>query len=810
MRRHRPLHWLTLALALVVAAGPLAAGSSPPQTIGADRAAALRAQQPARVALAQAHLLDLRAVLALDAGAGFPAHHPFTNDQGRAVIHFSQTHQGARVWGGGAIVHVEPDGQVKALTQGVRQGVTLAGAPRLGPDEAKAIALRNLAAQGPLRAPPKVELVVFPTRFTGGLAFTQDRWGRRTLDRDLSVWTRPPADPYVWAYEVRTQLRNAQDGLKEYAYVVDAGTGAVLRKWNDLQADAPAKGTGYSLYSGTVSLDTTLSSTTGLYSLHDMTRGTLPHPWIATQQGSPGPGLSIVYTPMDSMTGNYPTFIYAKATNVWGNGTNFVGATGAATFPILADPSFVSYAGVDAPTGQTAGVDALHGLATTWDMYQDVLGRNGIDGLGTSTFGYVHSGLLDNAFWSNGDFGMYFGDGTYPKLGGFLSVTEMDIVGHELTHGVTAASAGLIYSGISGGINEATSDILGKMVQAYATRPAGANATIPDFAPGDLKAWEVGRKAAAGSSLRFMYRPSLDGASPDAWFDGLSWRDVHYSSGPLNRMFYFLTSGASGVATDVTYAPYLPQGMTGIGNDRAARIYYKALTEHLPPDASYDDARQAALAAAAELYGAGSAEQAAVMNAFAGVGVGPALGQPEPARVGFPVIHPFGTTIQQLGGHFNFIDGVFERTQLVPANALVTLHAEVKNAANPALTWSFDTDPLDISYPGGTIHPDGTWLTPEHALPISNGMPVGLVATSQQDPLRFARAFAFVVAIDADQDTEVDALDMGMVAMEWNLKVFQAPYPTAFIVGPVYTTDKVADWDLAVFGDAFLNAWPAK
>jgi Zn-dependent metalloprotease len=810
MRRRPSNHLALRALILVLAAGPLAASSSPLPALPAARVAELRALQPARTAWAQAKMLELRSGLGLDDRAGFESHHPFTNDQGRAVLHFRQTHLGSRVWGGEAIVHLEADGQVRTLTQGLKQGVALAGAPRLGAEQAKAIALRSLAAKGPLGGPPAVELVVFPTRFTGGLAFTHDRSGQRQLDEDLSVWARPPADPYVWAYEVKTRLSNQQDGLKEYAYVVDGNSGAILRKWNELQADSAAKGTGRSLYSGTVAIDTTRSSADGTYYLHDMTRGSLPHPWFTTRAGSPGPGLSIYFWATDPMTGNTPTVIFGKnPTNTWGDGTNYTGASGPASFPIVTDPSLVCYAGADAPSGQTAAVDALYGLGTTWDMYQKVFGRDGIDNLGTSTTGNLHNGMLDNAFWSNYDFGMYFGDGSYPKFGGFLSMTEIDIVGHELTHGVTAATANLIYQGISGGLNEATSDMLGKMVQAYATRPAGANATIPDFAAGDLKAWEVGRKAGAGSSLRFMYKPSLDGVSPDVWYEGLGWKDVHYSSGPLNRMFYFLTSGASSNAADVTYTPYLPQGMAGIGNDRAAHIYYKALTEHLLPDASYDTARQAALDAAGELYGAGSPEQAAVMNAFAGVNVGAALGQPEPPRVTFPLLHPMGSPIRTKGDQL-FVEGFIDRTMIVPSNTSVPLRAEVKNASNTALTWSFDTDPLDFSYPVGTFQPDGTWLTPEHALPIAFGMPVGLIATSQQDPLRFARGYAFVVALDADQDSEVDALDMGMVAMEWNLRVFQAPFPMAFIVGPRFTSDKVADWDLAFFSEAFLNAWSAK
>lgn len=136
-------------------------------------------------------------------------------------------------------------------------------------------------------------------------------------------------------------------------------------------------------------------------------------------------------------------------------------------------------------------MDAHYGLSTTWDFYKNVFNRDGVDNLGTSTFGIVHdlqysfwSGaapLQDNAQWSPWYFGMEFGDGTYPDLPfGMIAVTEMDITGHELSHGVTEYSAGLIYDGFSGALNEGNSDFFGKMVQAYADGGA-TGTTIPEF-----------------------------------------------------------------------------------------------------------------------------------------------------------------------------------------------------------------------------------------------------------------------------------------------------------------------------------------
>ena len=114
-----------------------------------------------------------------------------------------------------------------------------------------------------------------------------------------------------------------------------------------------------------------------------------------------------------------------------------------------------------------------------------------------------------------------------------------------------------------------------------------------------------------------MYKPSLDGASPNAWSSSLKRLDVHYSSGPANRMFYFLSQGASSNSSSNFYSSYLPGGMTGIGNDKAARIWYKAVSSYMTSSTTYAGAKTACLNAAVALgYGSGSAEYTAVANAF--------------------------------------------------------------------------------------------------------------------------------------------------------------------------------------------------
>jgi Zn-dependent metalloprotease len=141
------------------------------------------------------------------------------------------------------------------------------------------------------------------------------------------------------------------------------------------------------------------------------------------------------------------------------------------------------------------------------------------------------------------------------------------VIGHEMGHGVTAATSNLTYSGESGGLNESSSDIGGESGGSLCARrrhrrviPAGGND------------WMLGKEISKnGQPLRWMYKPSKDGSSPDAWSTSLKRLDVHYSSGPNNRMFYFLAQGSKADATSDYYSKYLvksPQAMTGIGTTR--------------------------------------------------------------------------------------------------------------------------------------------------------------------------------------------------------------------------------------------------
>ncbi len=216
-----------------------------------------------------------------------------------------------------------------------------------------------------------------------------------------------------------------------------------------------------------------------------------------------------------------------------------------------------------------------------------------------------------NAFWDDSCFCMTYGDGS----GNTHPLTSLDVAGHEMSHGVTANTAGLNYSGESGGLNEATSDIFGTGVEFYANNSS------------DVGDYLIGEKIninGDGTPLRYMDKPSKDGGSKDSWSSTVGNLDVHYSSGVANHFFYLLSEG-SGAKTinGVSYNSPTSNGstVTGIGRAKALQIWYKALTTYFTSTTKYAGARTGTLSAAAALYGSGSTEYNAVAAAWSAVNV---------------------------------------------------------------------------------------------------------------------------------------------------------------------------------------------
>ncbi len=507
--------------------------------------------------------LDARVFqLGLNRDHSFAQKNVFEEATGEAHVRMNQHYKGVRVFEGETIVHMR-GGAVTHRTDALIRGLNLNVNPTLQAPEALAVAHQHLAPRGAYAHTPTSELVVATVN-------------KPTL-----------------AYHIHTELENGAEETRHTDFLVDAHTGTILESWSTLHTLA---GTGNSQYSGVVSINTTANGAT--YDLRDTTRA-----------------MNFATYNLNHATSGTGT-LYNDADNTWGDGANYI-AGGSTT----------------SANGQTAGVDAHYGVGLTYDFYKNVLGRNGIDGNNGATYSRVHySSAYDNAFWSDSCFCMTYGDGS-----SFKSLESIDVAGHEMSHGVMSRTANLTYRGESGGLNEANSDIFGSMVEFMAH--GGGISAVPNYTSitgtiqvnyGTVPAanYLIGEQLATNAfnkPLRYMYKPSLDGSSPDAWSTTLKRLDVHYSSGVANHFFFLLAHGSqidtfsgniqSPRANGVT-------SITGVGNDLATRIWYKALTSYMTSSTNYAAARTATLNACTALgYPAGSSVYTTVNNAWLAVNV---------------------------------------------------------------------------------------------------------------------------------------------------------------------------------------------
>ena len=251
--------------------------------------------------------------------------------------------------------------------------------------------------------------------------------------------------------------------------------------------------------------------------------------------------------------------------------------------------------------------EAYDGLGDTWTLYQDVYGRNSIDDRGLTLLGSVHFGQqYDNAYWDGQQ--MVFGDGDGVLFNRFT--ISVDVIGHELTHGVTGATANLNYQGQSGALNESVSDVFGSIVKQYTLNQTAEQAD-----------WLIGAGLLAadidGVALRSMKAPGtayddpqLGGKDPQpATMAGYVHTasdngGVHTNSGIPNHAFYLAAVGLGGNSWDT-----------------AGHVWYATLTGgELRASATFAEFASLTAQTAAKLYG--SAEQQAVTEAWTRVGVG--------------------------------------------------------------------------------------------------------------------------------------------------------------------------------------------
>ena len=261
------------------------------------------------------------------------------------------------------------------------------------------------------------------------------------------------------------------------------------------------------------------------------------------------------------------------------------------------------------PSQDGAVNEAFNGAGATFDLFLDAYGRCSIDASGLPMLSIVHFGVdYENAFWDGQQ--MFYGDGDGVLFNRFT--VAVDIIGHELTHGVTQYEAALEYQGQPGALNEHFSDVFGSLVKQ---RLLGQEAADAD--------WVIGAglftDAVAGDGIRSMARPG------QAYDDEVIGKDpqpghmrgyvdteadnggVHINSGIPNRAFYLAATAVGGKAWE------------GVG-----RVWYDVLANGLRPRASFAVCASRTAESAGRLFGAGSREAKAVASAWRKVGVRPA------------------------------------------------------------------------------------------------------------------------------------------------------------------------------------------
>jgi Zn-dependent metalloprotease len=487
-----------------------------------------------------------------------------------AHTHVQQSIGGVPVWEGEAIVHLKADGALSDITDSLKENIAIETKPNIVAGDALMMA-RRMSHAKTLSDAPRVDLYIY-----------------RGEDRDHLT------------YRVEMPQVDGTDDPSVPVIFIDAHTGEKVFEYNNLQT-----GSGSSLYSGTVTINT--SSAAGTFYMEDLTR----------KMGT----FNMNSTGSESTGGGGTQSRFTDTDDVWNT------------------------------TIQRAGVDAHWGARWTYDYYLNIHSRNGIDGAGgpgvttaaansgisliTSRVHFGTSGRYNNAFWFNNRMSYGDGDGTT-----FSPLTTVDICGHEMTHGVTERTANLTYASESGALNESWSDIMGSMVELYSDGGAVSANT-----------WKIGEDSytpgTAGDALRSMSNPNSVG-DPDHYsvriYQGActpsSSNDncgVHTNSSISNHAYYLIAAGGTNRVSGIT--------VTGIGTSAAERIFYRALTVYMTSSTNFSGARTATLNAATDLYGSGSTQYNGVARGWCAVGIGAC-----PGGTPTPTPTPTGSELLVNGG----------------------------------------------------------------------------------------------------------------------------------------------------------------
>jgi Zn-dependent metalloprotease len=471
---------------------------------------------------------------------------------GRIHDRFDQYHLGVRVVGGD-LVRQSDAGQTISMFGGVYQGITADVTPAFGPDEARMRMARLAGTEiGSGRRP---ELVLVPN----------------------------PDGLLILAYALKVF-----DEEGYFTYYLDARTGSLAMKQNELKSEA-AKGIGTGVLGDEKKISVSKSAT--MYRTSDELRP----PAIDTFDLRGNVSKTIAF--LNGAVGIGTSDLAADTDNVW------------------SDP---------------ASVDAHAYTGFVYDYMFKRFNRRGLDNRDIPIVSIVHPvnrqdiarqhpAVVATFYLNAGYFGdgvMVYGEGLPPTLtdseGRHWNYTSgaLDIVAHELTHGVTDFTSRLIYQGESGALNESFSDILGVGAEFF-HQPPGDGPLHADYI--------LGEDVITPGGIRSMSNPSVFG-HPDHYSLRYTGPEdnggVHINCAIPNQAYYLAVEGGTNRTSRLA--------VSGVGPANRAemeRIFYRAFTELLPSNATFAMARAATLQAARDLSGSGSAAERAIAQAWTAVGV---------------------------------------------------------------------------------------------------------------------------------------------------------------------------------------------
>ncbi|MDQ4122941.1 MAG: M4 family metallopeptidase [Acidobacteriota bacterium] len=400
---------------------------------------------------------------------------------------------------------------------------------------------------------------------------------------EIELVLYPVENQLVLAYmvDIKNTDEETNDPRREMI-VINARTGQIIDRWNNLQTSA-ASGTGYGFYAGQVT-GLPIDYTGGTYYLFDV----------------PNNGKTTDYN-----NRTCPITGCTKTGTVYSSTDSVFGTTGS-----LSDR-------------QSIGVDAHFFAERTLSYFSTTFGRNGIDNNNNKNlkFGFMvsrthYGNNYNNAFWDGAS--MTYGDGDGSTYRPFDAV---DVVGHEMMHGITERTSDLVYQNESGAANESFSDIFGTVVEYYTGTRTGYNSVSypADYWIGE-DLYYSNDPSNPTRGIRNMADPHLEGdpCHYSERYTGTSDNGgVHINSGIMNKMWYLLTNGGTN-HKDTTGTL-----VSGIGMTDSAAIAYDADTKYCTANDNFAKVADAWMNAARNRFGAGSAQAQQTYNAWKASGVTP-------------------------------------------------------------------------------------------------------------------------------------------------------------------------------------------